>query len=213
MKTGHYLPPQLIYAGKTSKCLPKMTFPSGWSVTCTENHWANEVTTLIYMDEILFPHVRQKRKKLGLPDEQTCLVIFDRLKAQFTATVFEVLEENHILVALVPANCTDKLQPLDVSINKSVKEFLRDQFHLWYASEVSKQLQRNKDVKLVDLSLVHVKPLAATWLIKHRYNNLTGIGNGSTSRDWLLCISYGERQNYLKTSVLRLSNFLFSHGE
>ena len=81
-KTGYYLPPQLIYAGKTSRFLPKVTFPSGWSITCTENHWVNEVTTLTYMDEILFPYVRQKRKELGLPDEQTCLVIFDRFKAQ-----------------------------------------------------------------------------------------------------------------------------------
>ena len=87
-------------------------------------------------------------------------------KAQCTTTVLEALEENHILVALVPANCTDRLQPLDVSVNKSVKKFLRDQFHNWYASEVSKQLQRKENVKLVDFSLVRVKPLAATWLIK-----------------------------------------------
>ena len=165
-KAGHYLPPQVIYAGKTSRCLPKVTFPSGWCITCTENHLANEVTTLTYMDEIPFPYVKQKRKELGLPDKQTCLVIFDRFKAQCTKTVLEALEENDILVAMVPANCTDRLQPLDVSVNKSVKEFLRDQFHHWYASEVSEQLQRKEDVKLVDLSLVRVKPLAATWLIR-----------------------------------------------
>ena len=92
-----------------------MTFLSGSCITCTENHWANEITTLTYMDKILFPYVRQKRKELELPDKQTCLL--------------EALEENHIFVALVPANSTDKLQPLDVSVNKSIKEFLRDQFH------------------------------------------------------------------------------------
>jgi len=27
-KNGRYLPPQLIYAGKTSKCVPKVNFPS-----------------------------------------------------------------------------------------------------------------------------------------------------------------------------------------
>ena len=93
------------------------------------------------MDEILFPYVRQKKKELKLPAEQTCLVIFDRFKAQCTATVLEALGENHILVVLVPANCADRLQPLDASVNKTVKEFLRGQFHHWYASEVSKQLQ------------------------------------------------------------------------
>ena len=120
-KTGHYLPPQLIYAGKTCRCLPEVAFLSGWCVTYSENHWANEVTTLKYMDEILFPYIRQKKKELGLPAKQTCLVIFDRFKTQCTANVLEALEENHILVVLVPANCTDRLQPLDVSVNKSVK--------------------------------------------------------------------------------------------
>ena len=111
------------------------------------------------MDEILFPYVKQKKKELGLPAEQTCLIIFDRFKAQCTATVLEALKENHILVVLVPPNCTNTLQLLDVSVNKSAKEFLRGQFHHWYASEISKQLQ-SKDgsgVELVDLSLVHVK--------------------------------------------------------
>ena len=37
-----YLLPQLIYAGKTSKCLPKVNFPSDWHVTCTQNHWVNK---------------------------------------------------------------------------------------------------------------------------------------------------------------------------
>ena len=52
--------------------------------------------------------------------------------------------------------------------NKSVEEFLRGQFHHWYTSEVSKQLQNKDgtDVELVDLSLVCVEPLAAMWLIK-----------------------------------------------
>jgi len=125
-KTGHYLPPQLTYVGKTSKCLPKVDFPSGWCVTCTDNHWANEYTAL---DDILLPYVKQKKKELGCPDDQLCLVIFDRFKAQCIATVLDILEENNILVGLVPVNRTDKLQPLDVNVHKSVKEFLLGQFH------------------------------------------------------------------------------------
>ena len=63
--------------------------------------------------------------ELGSLDDQACLVIFDRFKAQCTATVLGVLEEYNILVSLVPANCTDRLQPLDVSVNKS-KNFYVD---------------------------------------------------------------------------------------
>ena len=79
---------------------------------------------------------------------------FDIFKAQCTATVLSILEENNIPVALVPANCTDRLQPLDMSVNKSVKEFLHGQFHEWYASKVSKQLQSSEEVKLVNLHFI-----------------------------------------------------------
>ncbi len=33
--TGHFLPPQLIYAGKTKKCLPTVSFPKSWDVLST----------------------------------------------------------------------------------------------------------------------------------------------------------------------------------
>ena len=68
------------------------------------------------------------RKELKLSSRLSCLVIFDRFKAQCTNTVLQILEENHIFVVLVPANCIDRLKPLDVSINKLVKKFLRAHF-------------------------------------------------------------------------------------
>ena len=37
---GNFLPPQLIYAGKTTRCLSKVAFPAHWHVTYTENHWS-----------------------------------------------------------------------------------------------------------------------------------------------------------------------------
>ena len=61
-KNGHYLPPQLIYADKTNKCLPKVNFSSSWHITCTENHWGNEVTTLQYIDKIPLPYIHQTKK-------------------------------------------------------------------------------------------------------------------------------------------------------
>ena len=32
---GDLLPPQLVYQGKTSKCLPSINFPSDWHITFT----------------------------------------------------------------------------------------------------------------------------------------------------------------------------------
>ena len=38
--TGEFLPPQLIYQGKTTRCLPHYVFPSYWQITFSAKHWS-----------------------------------------------------------------------------------------------------------------------------------------------------------------------------
>ena len=64
-------------------------------------------------------------------------------------------------IAVVPANCTD---PMDVSVNKPVKSFLRKQFQEWYACEQLREPPTQVDP--VDLRLSIVKPLGAQWMMK-----------------------------------------------
>ena len=73
-------------------------------------------------------------------------------------------------VVLIPPNCTDRLQPLDLSVNKSVKDFLRQQFQEWYNGLVCAQVQKSW-VELIDLRLSVVKLLGAKWMDK-LYNYL-----------------------------------------
>jgi len=42
--SGNFLPPQLIYEGKTKRCLSNYNFPSTWNITHSANHWFNEET-------------------------------------------------------------------------------------------------------------------------------------------------------------------------
>ena len=83
-----------------------------------------------YIHNILLPYVVSICKKLQLSDTFPALVLFDHFKAQLTDHVLDILDSNNILVVDVPANCTDHLQPLDVSVNKSIKHHLRDSFQL-----------------------------------------------------------------------------------
>lgn len=92
------------------------------------------------------------------------MVIFDRFKGQCTEQILSLLANNNILIAVVPGNCTDRLQPLDVSVNKAVKEFLRQQFHSWYSDQISMALAAGKKEETVDLKMSVVKPLGAHWL-------------------------------------------------
>ena len=98
------------------------------------------------------------------------------LKAQFTERVLDILDFHNILVIDISANCTDCLQPLYVSINKSIKHHLKGSFQEWYANEVHKRQSKPVDTKLLVL-----KPLGAQRFIhafQHNQENKLIITNG-----------------------------------
>ena len=163
--SGEFLLPQLIYQGKTMACLPRHRFPNDWHVTCTPNHWSNEDKMKEHIELIIIPYVDCKLKEFKLLCDQPALAIFDVFKGQQTESVMKLLEEHHILVVSVPANCTDRLQPMDLSINKSVKEFMRSKFRDWYSKQVQHQLSEGEEITPVDLKMSTVKPLGARWLV------------------------------------------------
>ena len=164
--TGDFLPIQLVYQGKTSKCLPSFQFPSDWHITFTPNHWCNESTMEDYITKILLPYIQKKREELKLRPDHHALVIYDMFKGQCTQKILELLELNNIDVIFIPANCTDRLQPLDVSVNKPAKAYLRSQFQEWYAKQVCEQLEDEpENKKMIDLRLSIMKPLGARWLM------------------------------------------------
>ena len=135
--SGHYLPVQLIYQGMTSRCHPcEVSFPGNWHITQTPNHWANEDTTIDYVIKIIIPYVNKTRENLNLDLRHSALVIFDVFKGQCTKAVLQLLADNHILHVTVPNNCTDRLQPLDLSINKAVKQYMRSKFQEWYGNVI-----------------------------------------------------------------------------
>jgi len=120
--TGNLLPFQLIYQGKMSACLPKVSLPKDWHVTCTDNHWSNEQKTHEYIEFVLLPYVKSTRRQLGLPDNFPAMVLFDAFKGQTTDATYRLLEQNYISVVNIPANCTNKLQWISV-LTRALKSF------------------------------------------------------------------------------------------
>ena len=111
---------QILYQRKTERSHPKYTFPEGFDIFHTPNHWANEETCLHFF---IFPYVRQTREAIGAP-LQKALVLMDSFSGQTTTAVLEKVEEEGIVTVMIPPGTTDCLQPLDVSTNKSAKDFL-----------------------------------------------------------------------------------------
>ncbi|KAJ8320404.1 hypothetical protein KUTeg_001991 [Tegillarca granosa] len=165
---GDFLPMQLIYGGKTDMCHPKFSFPSSFNITHSENHWANAETMAEYINKIIVPYIDSVKDEKDFSIRQKSLVIFDCFRGQITDEFLSLLNKESILYATIPPNCTDKLQPMDLSVNKCAKDFLKEQFQQYYAKEVTKQQEKGISVEeiKIDLSLTNLKPLGARWLLK-----------------------------------------------
>ena len=66
----------------------------------------------------------------------------------------------------MPANCTDKLQPMDLSVNKAAKDFIRQKFREWYSEKVFEQLDGEEEVEPLKLNAAAMKTVGAKWLVQ-----------------------------------------------
>ena len=119
--SGEYLPLQFIYKGKTERCHPQVAFPKGWDIWHSNNHWSNEVTMKRYIEKIIVPFITKQREALHLDKSHPALALFNGFRGQTTAEKELLLQEYHIVSVQIPVNCTDKLQPMDISVNKPMK--------------------------------------------------------------------------------------------
>ena len=163
---------------------PPIQFSTDWDITHNDKHWSNESTMIRYIENVIVPFVTRVRNDLGVGQEQAALAIFDSFRGQITEKVFILLNKHNMQSVVVPPNCTDKLQPLDLTVNKVAKSFLQKQFIDWYATEIPKQLDADSDSTCptpVDLSTARMKCVGATWLIRmyeHLTNNPHHMVNG-----------------------------------
>ena len=104
-----------------------------------------------YIKLVIVPYMTETRKKLGLSQTHTGLVILDKIKGQTAQNVLSLLEEYHLMYMIVPPNCTDRLQPLDVNVNRAPKHFIRGKLESWYADRIMSKQERGQNIQPVDL--------------------------------------------------------------
>ena len=109
---GDFLPIEVIYQGKTTRCHPRYEFPPEWDITHSQKHWSNETTMIQYIEKIIVPYINSAQQ--AFQDDTPALIIIDNFKGQITSSVTSLLEENNIHVCLLPPNTTDRLQPTDI---------------------------------------------------------------------------------------------------
>jgi hypothetical protein len=167
--SGEFLPPQVIYQGITEARHAQYDFPLAWDINHSPNHWANQHTQSDYTKKIMLPHIAKTKQKLSSPSSQKTLCIFDVFRAQIGKEFLQELKDNHICIVFVSPPCTDNLQPMDLSVQKAVKDKMKQRFQIWYSKSLCKQLEKGidiNDLSPVDLRLSIVEPLAAEWLFQ-----------------------------------------------
>ena len=87
-----------------------------------------------FLENIILPYVEQRRTSLNKAD-MPALLIFDCFKPHMVQSVAQKMTDNCTFVK-VPENMTDYLQPLDVGINKPVKDSFKNKFFSRYTEQV-----------------------------------------------------------------------------
>ena len=121
-----------------------------------------------YIEEIIILYIENVRE--AFKDDTPALVIMNNFKAQITSSVMNLLEANNIHTCLLPSNTTDPLQPMDLSVNKPAKDFLKRCFEDWHSQQATNQLEgkdiESTDLQPISLSLPVLKELGAKWLVE-----------------------------------------------
>ncbi|CAI7825998.1 unnamed protein product [Closterium sp. NIES-54] len=99
----------------------------------------------------LKPWVFFKRKtvpKGDFPAVKSCsMLVLDSYRGHLTEGVKEKFRELNCVPAVIPSGCTAEVQPLDVSINKSFKASIRQQYQKWFQEEGQEQLTEAGNLK------------------------------------------------------------------
>ena len=92
---------------------------------------------------------------------------------------YEILRDSNIHYVLL-LNMVQLFQPLDLTVNKHCKSYLKRLFSEWYAQKIENQLSLGKKVEeiKIEFCLTILKPLHAKWLVEF-YNEITS-ENGSS---------------------------------
>ena len=99
--SGEFLPIQVIYECKTTRCLPKYAFPKNFDITFSENHWSNTEKDISFFEKVVFPHFRNVLQTKGYPNEQMSLIIMDTFQGQDNEDLAKLCCENNC-----PHHCT-----------------------------------------------------------------------------------------------------------
>ncbi|CAI7859367.1 unnamed protein product [Closterium sp. NIES-53] len=130
---GVKLKPWVFFKRKT---VPKGDFPADVVVACHENGWMDAEGVIRWLEECVKPFLKPRFGRCV----KSSMLVLDSYRGHLTEGVKEKFRELNCVPAVIPSGCTTEVQPLDVSINKSFKASIRQQYQKWFQEEGQEQL-------------------------------------------------------------------------
>ena len=130
--SGELLPPFLIFKGAQNGRIAKTelgTFPEMGFYAMQCKAWMDESMMSVWIEKCLLPW------KETLPPGVTPLLILDSFRVHMMGSVVEKIQGIEIEVQYIPGGCTYLCQPIDVGVNKPIKNKMADKWEDWLEEE------------------------------------------------------------------------------
>ncbi|CAI7851435.1 unnamed protein product [Closterium sp. NIES-53] len=120
------------------KTVPKGMFLPDVVVSCHKNGWMDANGVIQWLEECVKPFLKPGFGRHA----RSSMVVLDSYRGHLTEAVKEKFRELNCVPAIISSGCTAEIQPLDVSINKSFKASVRQQYQKWFQEECQEQLTK-----------------------------------------------------------------------
>ena len=127
--TGEMLKPMVIFKGSTPRSIKDITVDRNRvAVVHQQKAYMDSTIMQKWVKDVLLQHTKKVHS----------LLVFDAFRAHEHEAVAEALRRGNVQTAIIPAGCTSKVQPVDVSLNKPFKAIVK---HKWeqYMQDSAKQ--------------------------------------------------------------------------
>jgi hypothetical protein len=185
------LPFQAIFDGKTGLSLPQPGSRGyaeakalGFKLepSLNDSYWSTLLTMLKLVDDIIAPYFERKKAELGLEQSQCSLWKIDCWSVQRSREFLEAMKKKHptIIILFIPGGCTGIFQPLDVGIQRPLKQSMKRSSHKDVVDEASALLKPKEGETTVNPALLKLDTTKPTlrnrcigWMVDafHAINN------------------------------------------
>lgn len=177
--SGHVLPFQVIYEGKTDRSCPSkgsLLYAEAEEIgiqfeySNTDTYWSTFDLMCKYVRQILVPYFTMQKESAQADDNQECILQLDVWSVHRSIAFRTWLDQNYewITYLFVPGGCTGIAQPCDVGIQHPFKLSIKQSQHADLVEETLQYLSKGTDpAKLrLDTRVGTLRDRSVAWLVK-----------------------------------------------